>query len=249
MKLIGYMLMTAALILGTISAMTSYVPKLGPDLVGQELNADAGVVEENGERSPLITKTTEVDGEQVPVVLTPERIAELEANGVKRVHVKSFELGRWSHWPYFALSVVMMVGGAMMVRSSTKKDVAESAATDGAGASPEETIDAIEQELTALARDLEDIFDEQARLVAIVDRVGDLLGDRVLPFFDMRSALIGKLGLAGFAGVMDRFSALERSLNRSWSAAADGHDAEAMASLQRAREIVPEVRERLHAHR
>lgn len=241
MKLVGYLLMTAALVLGTISAMTSYVPKLSPALEGLELNADAGVQEIDGERVPLVAA---VDDNGDPVTLTAEIIAELEAAGVERVAVKSFEFGRWTHWPYFLLAVVMMVGGATAVRRSAKRHVEESTSAEG-GMPPAAIVEAIEEDLASLHRELEDIFDEHARLVTIVDRVGDIQGNRVLPFFELRSTLIGTYGLAGFAGVMDRFSALERSLNRAWSAAADGHLEESTACLSRATELVGEVRDRL----
>jgi hypothetical protein len=237
MKLIGYLLMTAALIAGTITAATAYVPALDDALAGLTLNADAGRVETDAGVEPVATQDT---------VLTAELIAELRANGVKRVRVKEFSLRRWALWPYFVLSVAAMVVGAMLVRTATKRHIKEHAGEESPGhLTPEHLLDQIEREVTSLRRDLDDILDEEARLVAIVDRIGALQTGPIMAFFDARPVLVATLGLAGFAHVMDRFSALERSLNRAWSAAADEHEPEALDSLARAESIIPEVREHL----
>ncbi len=233
MKLLGFILMAIGLTVGLIATTTAYLPKLDASLEGQVLNLDAGKDEND---QPIATAGT---------VLTPDMIAQLQAAEVERVKIKSFSFSRWTLWPYFAGSVVTLVAGGLMVKSSTKRDIEASTEAAESGASPAKQIATIEESIAGLRSDLEDIFDEEAKLVTIVDRVGDILGDQVLPFFDMRNTLIGMLGLAGFAGVMDRFSALERSLNRAWSAAADGHAPEAISCLEQAAAIVPEVRQRM----
>lgn len=240
MKLIGYLLMTVALVLGTIAATTAYLPKLDDSLAGLELNGPTGAVETAAGVEPIADKND---------VLTPELIQQLRDNGVERVRVKEFSFGRWTHAGYFVGGVVLMIVGALTVRVATHAQMEASAkpmqADEARAASPARLLDRIDRNLAALRRDLEDMLDEEARLITIVDRVSNILGDDVMPFFDAKMVLIGSLGLAGFAGLMDRFSALERTLNRAWSAAADDHEPEAMACLDRAAQIVPEVRERL----
>jgi hypothetical protein len=247
MKLIGYVLMTAALLLGTIAATSAYTPKLDDSVIGLTLNGPAGrqldedgnaVVNAGGSFVPLAKKNTE---------LTEELIETLRANGVERVLVKEFSFTRWSYWWMFTVGVALMLVGAMMVKAATRQQIqASTSSADGdSPGSPTQIVSKIEQEITSLRRDLEDVLDASGRVVTIVDRVGALLGDLVIPFYDTRTTIIGKMGLAGFAGVMDRMAALERSLNRAWSAAADEHEPEAMASLEQAALIMAEVKDRL----
>jgi hypothetical protein len=234
-KLIGFLLMTVALVLGTIATTTAYVPKLDPALAGLTLNLSAG---KSAEGTPILQPDT---------VLTTENIAELKAANVKRVRVKEFSFPRWTHWPHFVIGVALMIVGALLVKMATKRQIAEGAASteENVKLSPSRLVEQIEQDLASLRSELENLLDTNARVVTIVDRVSDILGDRVLPFYDTRPTLIGKFGLAGFAGIMDRVSALERSLNRAWSAAADEHEPEAMASLEQAASIMVDVKARL----
>jgi len=237
MKLFGFLLMTIATILGTVSATTAYLPVLDAGLVGLTLNEPAGVRMTDEGEVPIAVKDQE---------LSESTITELQDAGVERVRVKEFAFSRWSHWPLFALAVVLMIAGTMMVRVATKGEIRASSEAGHEGSSrPEQLVDEIDREVADLRRALEDILDEEARLVTIVDRVGRLQSQQIAQFFDTRSSLVGRLGLAGYAGAMDRFSALERSLNRAWSAAADEYEEEAMACLERASSLVPEVRERL----
>ena len=60
-----------------------------------------------------------------------------------------------------------------------------------------------------------------------------------------RDVLVGTLGMAGFAALMDAFSRLERTLNRAWSAAADGVLDEAQRCVDEAVALAPEVERRL----
>lgn len=235
MKLLGYLLMAISLTAGLIATTTAYMPVLDDSLEGEVLNLPAGM---DAEGNPIATKET---------VLTPEVIAELRAAEVKRVKIKAFSLERWSFAWLFAISVIVLIGGGLIVRFVSKKEIAAagSLAESHPAGSPTDILDTIEEQIAALRRDLDDIFDQEAKLTTIVDRVSDILGEHVAAFFELRSSLIGTYGLGGFAGIMDRFSALERMLNRTWSAAADGHLGESTRCLAEASTIVPDVRDRM----
>lgn len=75
----------------------------------------------------------------------------------------------------------------------------------------------------------------------ILDRIGGLEWTHTRAIIDARQTLIGRLKLGGYAEFMGRFSALERQLNRAWSAAADGVLHESTVSLEAARELLPQV--------
>ena len=53
------------------------------------------------------------------------------------------------------------------------------------------------------------------------------------------------MGLGGYAELMDGFAAMERQLNRAWSAAADRHLPEALLCLRAAQPMVVETLRKL----
>src|SRR5690606_22380442 len=79
----------------------------------------------------------------------------------------------------------------------------------------------------------------------IVERIGALQKTQMPAFIDLRPKLISAFGMAGYARLMDAYAAAERQLNRAWSAAADEHEPEAVASLQRALPLLDETARRL----
>ena len=171
---------------------------------------------------------------------------------VRYVRVSSFSLERWfgapggfRGWGFVACAVGLFVG-AMIVRRATKKEIAatrEARGGDRAGAKA--AFGQITGALDALQRDLAPVREPKVRTAMIVERIGVIQRDYAPAFVADRPALIGALGLGGFAELMDRFAALERQTNRAWSAAADEHEDEAITSLYRALAIMPEVAEKL----
>ena len=79
----------------------------------------------------------------------------------------------------------------------------------------------------------------------IVDRIGALQKTLLPAFIDARARIVSIGGMAGYARLMDVYAAAERQLNRAWSAAADGHEIEAVASLERAVALLDESANRL----
>lgn len=69
---------------------------------------------------------------------------------------------------------------------------------------------------------------------AITDRVEQILAHTVLPFAEGRQKLFDRLGMRAGADLLVTAAYGERMLNRTWSAAADGHLIEARSSFQEA---------------
>ncbi len=166
-----------------------------------------------------------------------------ELGSVTWVKTKSFSLARWPYSWLFLLSIVGLGGGAAIVRSSKK---AARQAPAGAGdvhpaSEAKQALDRITSTLNDVDRLLPSLADDRARLHAIMEYLGRLQAEEVAAFVGAREGIIGKLGMGGFAELMDRFAALERQINRAWSSAADHHIAEATSSLAHAKEMAVEL--------
>jgi hypothetical protein len=85
----------------------------------------------------------------------------------------------------------------------------------------------------------------QDRLALILERLGEAQKTHMPAFVEARPILIARLGLGGFAELMDRYAAAERQINRAWSAAADGVPAEAAQCLELASVFLDEALDRL----
>ncbi|MCY4601785.1 MAG: hypothetical protein OXF27_17915, partial [Acidobacteria bacterium] len=96
-----------------------------------------------------------------------------------------------------------------------------------------------------LQRDLPAMSAHADRARGIIERVGRVQAVLALRVVEGRDVLVGTLGMAGFAELMDAFSRLERALNRAWSAAADGVLDEAQRCIDEAVAQAPEVERRL----
>lgn len=189
-------------------------------------------------------------------VITEEARAQMTATDAdgdpvaRFVKVKEFSLTRWPHAWLFGLSALGLFAGAMLVRTATKKQLA--AVTTSPGAQGAEKVGDPAHALTQtraicerLLRELPSMPSDKDRLDAIVDRLGEAQKTHLAAFVDARPRLIAKLGLAGYAELMDRFAAAERQLNRAWSAAADGYLAEATRCLSNVPGMLAEAEKKL----
>ena len=79
----------------------------------------------------------------------------------------------------------------------------------------------------------------------ITDRLDGVQQTHLAAFVDARPELIGRYGIAGFARIMDAFAAAERTLNRAWSAAADGVLPAAVEALEIGMAHLEETQRRL----
>ena len=253
MRAFGHLVITVSLVLGAIAATTAYVPPLTEDdsalAAGDgyaHLNAPAGVETDAAGEFVL-----SADGARIPLVaagaeLTPEVQARLRAAGVRRVRVKEFGAGRWQHAWLFGLAVIGLVAGSVLLKREAARALRRRRADEGER--PRGTPQAALAEIIAAARDLQrdlpGMSADADRARAIIERVGRVQAVLVLQVVEGRDVLVGTLGMAGFAALMDAFSRLERALNRAWSAAADGVLDEAQRCVDEAVALAPEVERR-----
>lgn len=249
MRYLGFLLIAAGLVLGVSSVPTAYVPPLSLDddqLVGLTLAAPAGEARTDDmaehEVGEPIFKPAKPDED--PVTLTAEILTTLRDSGAERVKVKEFSLGRWTGKWLFALSCLLLLGGAALVRIDMKQRLAaahENAASDTTN-SPEAALAAIIDTIEGLRRDLPHMTTQHDGEAAIIERLGEVQATHVPNFADGRPVLISRLGLSGFAELMDHFAGMERQINRAWSAAADGVYDESLDSIERASVMAQETR-------
>ena len=76
---------------------------------------------------------------------------------------------------------------------------------------------------------------------AITERVEKILEHTVLPFAEARQKLFDRLGMRAGADLLVTAAYGERMLNRTWSAAADGHLVEARSSFREATQAFDEA--------
>lgn len=230
MRLAANLLLVVAFLAGIFGAVTAYLPPLSlPDsqLAGLTLNAPAGrQVGPSGLVGPLAAKDSR---------LTPALIQALRAQGVRRVRVKQFAFSRWSGSWLFLAGCVGLIAAAWMSRAATRRTIAAARRQSAARGETAETIlTAIRTGVDGLRAEWPDLPDVSARHRRVLAVLTDAQ-DNLVPAFAARQALItSRLGLAGYARLMDRFAAGERQLNRAWSAATDGIEAEVLICLERA---------------
>lgn len=229
MKLIASLLIGLGLAFGTLAASTAYLVPLSladNRLIGLELKAPAGIDEEG---KPLVTAMT--DGS--PTVLNAEHLQTLRDAEVKYVRVRAFSVGRWAYGWAFALSALVLVGGAALMRADAKRRAGAVNGSNGADATAASDPHAeATRALGELRSSVDALLRDRPALGDLVEHLGEALATHGAAFIDTRDGLIARHGLGGYAELMDAFAGGERALNRAWSAAADRVEAEARISLQ-----------------
>ena len=217
MKNLAYALITFGLIVGSLAAVTAYVPSLPSVRASGDpvtLNADAGRSADDPTQ-PLISNADE------SVVLTEPLVAELADAGVRRVRVKEFAFGRWDHKWFFLLALGAMLAGGLIIRREEAQKMATLLSRESAEQeTPGYALDAARRAIDSLLGELVGLRPEE-QTQHITARLDVIHQTHLTAFVDARPELIGRYGIAGFARIMDSFAAAERSLNRAWSAAAD----------------------------
>ncbi len=251
MKLIANLILTAAVIAGSLAATTAYLAPLSlPDdaLVGLTLNSSAGLIQSaDGKSEPIAEPDEVVTAEMLADLRANEYIAKGTPRKISYITVKEFSFARWQGKWIFLASLAGLVVGAMMIRTASKREIAAatSDAAEGSTSSPQASFQSIRDTVSALLRDLPGMENDHDRLTAITHRVEELQKTHITAFIDARPILINKLRLGGYAEMMDRFAAAERQINRSWSTAADGYLPDSMQSLNLASTLLEEAAAKL----
>jgi hypothetical protein len=250
-KLIANMILTAAVIAGSLAATTAYLAPLSLSdeaLIGLTLNSTAGLIQSaDGTSQPIAQPNEVVTAEVLAELRANEYIAKGTPQKISYITVKEFSFGRWQGKWIFLASLAGLIVGAMMIRTADKREIAT--ATSGAAAgstnSPQATFQSICDTISTLHRDLPGMESDHDRLTAIIHRIEELQKTHITAFIDARAILINKLRLGGYAEMMDRFAAAERQINRAWSTAADGYLSDSMQSLNLASTLLEEAAAKL----
>ena len=139
--------------------------------------------------------------------------------------------------PVFGFAAVLCALAIFFWRkeiSAARKDELES--QTGAENSPEVLMSGLMAPLTDFVSQIGDMDAD-----AICARVDSLLETYVLPFAEGRQKVLDSLGMEKGAEVLVVVAYGERMLNRTWSAAGDGHLPEACASLPESVEAFKEA--------
>jgi hypothetical protein len=150
----------------------------------------------------------------------------------------------WSLIPwsiYIPSAVTCMIGIGLLT-----------AARSTAGQKSEKTEASLAEIKVSLARVIENIHrlsgeTESLAPSKIAKRIEIDLSDDLRDFAEGRDSITAEYGLAVFADVMTQFAAGERSINRAWSAAADGYVDEAATCIERAETMMQAAQAKLQA--
>lgn len=229
MPIVGALLIVAGLVAGSLAAATAYTPRLstisaGPDVL--TLAAPAGRLPEAPDRPAAVPGDA-----RSPVRLDTGLIRRLEDLGVSRVRVKEFSIGRWREAWIFALSMIALAAGGLLVRRTRARGQARTS-TDTRPADAASLLESICLDIEHLKHHLEQL-PEPRRTAEALARIEAIQSTRLLSFANARTEWLGRYGITGFARLMDAFALGERHLNRAWSAAADDVLDEALAAIDR----------------
>lgn len=132
--------------------------------------------------------------------------------------------------PGFLAGVLLAVIGIVLWRADLKREQREADAGD---LTDDRNPVALLQGVVAPARALlQDIGQLNGKAITV--RVDELLDNFILPFAEVRQGIVRRFGMREGAELLVTVAYGERMLNRTWSAAADGHLPEANASFPEA---------------
>jgi len=234
MKTLGQLVLWGSLAGGVLSAATAYLaPLSAPDekLLGLTLAAPAGRIEKpDAAPLPIARKDQQISA---------ELLSELRSAGVRNVRVKQFGIGRWRGKWFFLLSLVGLAVGGTLVRFSNMSGRPRQGEKTSAD-SPEHLLQKIQSTVEHLRSTVADMSQPGAGMEQIRHEITQLQQTHMAAFVEARPVLVARLGLAGYARLMDSYAAAERQINRAWSAAADNAHEEAAACLDEASALLQE---------
>jgi hypothetical protein len=240
-------LLAVSLIVAVIGAVTAYVPRTDmPDqrLIGLHLNAPAL----GADGRVVLSKPPEPKEGEEPQSLTAEQLQAARDAGIQRIRVKQFALDRWTGMWLFLVGSTGLVASAVLKRVTRRPTVTQGMpGAAPAELSPDAALDAIIGTVQELQRRLSTLDAPEERLRLILAQLDAVQRTTAPAFIAARPELVMRLGLAGYAQLMDSFAAAERAINRAWSAAADNHEPEARQSLDRAAPLLAEAKAKMRS--
>lgn len=145
-------------------------------------------------------------------------------------------------WAPYGGAILVSVVGVVLLRGTAKRGRTDG---DDHAASAEQLAATLERLRGQLAEWRQE--SEQHPLRDAHHRIDDHLSDDLANFADRRESLAGAFGLDHYAQIMTEFALAERTINRIWSASADGYIDEVQDCLIRAIEHLDAAIARLQA--
>ena len=132
-------------------------------------------------------------------------------------------------WPAYGVALAVSLTGVVLLRTASRR---------GAGGTQQHA-SAVTRMSAILVRLHNVLLDWSQRRgdIGVFEfhaMIDDQLADDLAEFADLRESLIVTFGLQGYAGIMSEFALAERTINRIWSASADGYIDEVHRCLDRA---------------
>jgi hypothetical protein len=145
-------------------------------------------------------------------------------------------------WPAYGLALLTAIAGVFLLRSTQRRARLSSA----------QHADDVEQMEAALKRILRQLrvwqtSDGQLPVHEVHVQIDERLASDLGLFSDLRESLIDAFGLEEYARIMTEFALAERTINRIWSASADGYVDEVDQCLDRSTQHLESAIARLQA--
>lgn len=158
------------------------------------------------------------------------------------VSVRDTDARAWQSidWKWYAASMLVGAVGVALVRRTSGR-------ASGASWKTQADLERLQQALIQLNQALDRMVAQPPGVYEVHGIIDEQLMPELNRFVMAREALIAQFGLQSYADVMTEFAAGERSLNRAWSASADGYADEVQAALQRAQHYLAAAHRRLTA--
>jgi hypothetical protein len=132
-------------------------------------------------------------------------------------------------WPAYLLALAVAMSGVVILRATRRSARADSEKSTGDVAEMAAILLRLRAQLQRWQT-----ADDRLPVYEFHGQIDERLSDDLARFAELRESLIDALGLADFAAVMTEFALAERTINRLWSASADGYLDEVDACLLRA---------------
>lgn len=136
-------------------------------------------------------------------------------------------------WGAYAATFAVGAAGVVVLRATSRRSAEEQAAASSGIAALSTNLNNVCNWLKQHngTSDTMDVYEIHAR-------IDEHLAPELRAFADGREAIIDARGLDTYAAVMSQFATAERTINRAWSASADGYIDEVRVCLERAESLL-----------